>query len=146
MTHVDEVQEYLPNFLAQAMQASVPEIDQITKDPWTALDDVSKPVQNLIKELISSAYVSIAWNHQEMKLESLAEETMKTLKAEVSEVVGELLDEGVIEVKPIYLLKLNTEKAMRKRQLAIKNFPSPDLLVDLMGEMFGHSKDKYVNP
>jgi DNA-binding PadR family transcriptional regulator len=136
MDYVEEAGAQVPKFLVKAMHVSGSEIGDVVDDPWKVLDDELKPVQQLCKELVSEAYTSIAFDHEKRSIEPLAEETVTAIKAEVSTVMGELVDEGVIEVRPVYLLKLSSEKAKLKRKKLINNFPSPDIIGDLLEEGF----------
>ena len=87
-------------------------------NPWNILDTPEKLKEAFIDELTTRFYTHIKRLNGE-------KETYEEMEKQVRRLVEELQKEGIIEITPIYLFKLNKEKANKKQWEAKEGYPDP---------------------
>jgi DNA-binding transcriptional ArsR family regulator len=98
--------------------------EDIVKDPWKIMDTPQKAKEVFIDELLNhviSMFTNISTEDGELELET----DPKMLHEQVEKAVDELIAEGALEFVPVYLPKLNKEKAKKKQWEAKEGYPSP---------------------
>lgn len=116
----------LPRSLAKVLSASYSEIDSGSgKEPWNVLNSSSKLKEALIQRLTQYIAITKGFNHDQLSYLPPSKDEIKEAEAEVRKTLEEMLKEGIIEIAPIYLFKLNKEKAKEAQSKAKKGYPSP---------------------
>jgi DNA-binding HxlR family transcriptional regulator len=115
----------LPTFLAKSLSASFSEIGDIVKDPWNVLNSSSKPKEALVQRRTTDISITKGFNHDQQSFSLPSKDEIKEAEVEVRKTIEEMLKEGIIEIAPIYLFKLNKEKAKEAQLKAKKGYPSP---------------------
>jgi DNA-binding HxlR family transcriptional regulator len=115
----------LPRFLAKSLNASLSEIGNIVKDPWSVLSSPSKLKEALVQMLTSDISITKGFNHKQHSFSPLSKDEIKEVEVEVRKTIEEMLRQGIIEIAPIYLFRLDKEKAKEAQSKAKKGYPSP---------------------
>lgn len=121
----------LPKSLTKVLNASYSEIEPIVKEPWNVLSNPSKLKETLVRRLTSHIAITKGFNHDQLKYSPPSHDEIKEAEAEVRKTIEEMLNDGTISIEPIFLFKLNKEKAKEARSKAQKGYPSPmDVLLE----------------
>jgi len=126
---IDEIIEKTRN-IEKAKARGIPDIRKLIAEvfpqkmkeaainPWNILDTPEKLKEAFIDELTTRFYTHIKRLNGE-------KETYEEMEKQVRRLVEELQKEGIIEITPIYLFKLNKEKANKKQWEAKEGYPDP---------------------
>jgi len=129
----------LPNFLTKSLKVSLPEIENIRKDPWNVLNSPSKLKEALVQRLTERIAVTKGFNHDQHTYLPPSKDEIREAKAEVRKTIEEMLKDGIIEIAPLYLFKLDKEKAKEAQSKAQKSYPSP--YGSFIAQAFGLNSD-----
>jgi DNA-binding PadR family transcriptional regulator len=110
----------LPNFLTK----SLPEIENIRKDPWNVLNSRSKLKEALVQRLTERIAVTKGFNHDQHTYLPPSKDEIKEAKAEVRKTIEEMLKDETISIEPIFLFRLNKNKAKEAQSKAKKGYHS----------------------
>jgi hypothetical protein len=98
--------------------------EDIVKHPWKIMDTPQKAKEAFIDKIFNhviSTFTNISTEDGELELEA----DPKMLHEQVEKAVNELIAGGVLEFVPVYLPKLNKEKANKKQWEAKEGYPGP---------------------
>ncbi|MGD0646301.1 MAG: hypothetical protein ABSA75_15520 [Candidatus Bathyarchaeia archaeon] len=116
----------LPSFLAKSLEASMPEMKEITENPWAILDSSEKLLKAIIERFTSKICLKLEHDENDSPVFTFSsDQQIMDSRAEVKRTLDEMLRDGLIEVVPLYLFKLNKEKANKAQWKAREGYPSP---------------------
>lgn len=129
----------LPTFLAKSLSASFSEIGDIVKDPWNVLNSSSKLKETLVQRLTSHISITKGFDHVQQSFSPPSKDEKKEAEVEVRRTIEEMLKDGTISIEPIFLFRLNRDKANRVQWKAREGYPSP--VASFTAQAFGLNSD-----
>ena len=128
---------YLPSFLANSLEMDLSEIKEVIYNEWTTLNNPSKIFENFVEKLTTKICTSVKHDEQGPQISILSEKIIQRTRGEVRKALDEMLKEGIMEIVPMYLFKLNKEKAKAAHQKAKAAHPEyKDIFTDLITSVF----------
>jgi DNA-binding HxlR family transcriptional regulator len=114
----------LPTFLAKSLSASFSEIEDSVKDPWNVLSSPSKLKEALVQRLTLKISTTKGFDPDQQSFSPLSKDEIKEVEVEVRKTIEEMLKNGTISIEPIFLFKLNKDKAKKVQDEAKEGYPS----------------------